>query len=216
VNDYSIIFYDLDETLYPASSGVWEAIAVRINAYMRDRLALSEAEIPEIRHGLYLEYGTTMRGLEALYGIDSQDYLQYVHDIPLHELITPDQRLRQLIASYPQRRIILTNADVPHAQRVLRVLDLEGCFEQIIDVVAVSPYCKPQPEAFLRALEIAGEPDPSRCILIDDKPKNLASARQLGFYTILVGQNGDNPDSYHRSVQTISELASVLDPLLAR
>ncbi len=214
---YSTVFFDLDETLYPSHSGVWEAIAARINTYMTQHLTMvPPAEIPALRTRLFHEYGTTLRGLKTEYQIDELDFLRYVHDVPLKDLLAPDPWLRQTLLRYPLRRIIFTNADTHHARRVLDVLGLGDCFEQIIDVLGISPYCKPQPEAFQLALERCGGLRPEECILIDDGRRNITGAREAGLYTIWVGQKGQghDPDA-HATIASIRQLPQALDPLLS-
>ena len=139
---YTTIFFDLDDTLYPASTGLWEAIKERMNLYMRDRMGFDPAEIPQIREKYYLQYGTTLRGLQANHDIDVQDFLAFVHDLPLSDYIQPNPALCETIASLGTHNLIFTNADAAHAQRVLKALGLNECFENIVDVNAVSPYCK--------------------------------------------------------------------------
>jgi FMN phosphatase YigB (HAD superfamily) len=39
------LFFDLDDTLYPASSGLWDAIRERMNVYMRKFIDLPMEEI---------------------------------------------------------------------------------------------------------------------------------------------------------------------------
>ncbi len=213
---YSTLFFDLDETLYPSKSGVWEAIAARIDAYMTRHLTtVPPAEIPALRTRLFHEYGTTLRGLKTEYRIDELDFLRYVHDVPLKDLLKPNPWLRQTLLGYPLRRIIFTNADTNHARRVLDALGLQDCFERIIDVLEVSPYCKPQPEAFQLALERCGSLQPAECILIDDGRKNIAGAREAGLYTIWVGQKGQGVDpGAHATIASILDLPQVLNPLL--
>lgn len=210
---YTTLFFDLDDTLYPSESGVWDAIGERIDRYIQERLHVPADEVVALRERLYHTYGTTLRGLVATRGIDAQDYLEYVHDVPLHQMLRPDPRLRPLLTRYPLRKVILTNADTAHARRVLAVLDLEGVFDQIIDVMAVSPYCKPMPEAYRKALDLAGEPDPARCIFVDDAAHNLKPAGELGMFTIRVG----GPIANHccdASIASLHELAPILDPLI--
>ncbi len=60
---FSTIFFDLDDTLYPSSSGLWKAIKERMNIYMRDMLHIPEDEVPALREQYYKMYGTTLRGL---------------------------------------------------------------------------------------------------------------------------------------------------------
>lgn len=213
---FTVLFCDLDDTLYPPSSGLWDAIGDRISAYMHRRLHLPEDNILALRQQYYRTYGTTLRGLQEHFGIDAGEYLTYVHDLPLRDYITPKPGLREALLNYPQRRLIFTNADRYHAHRVLEILNLSDCFEQIIDVLDTAPYCKPQPEAFEIALKIAGQVDPRQCVLLDDKVENLAVARQMGFYTVWVGGgNGLHPD-YHASVASLNDLPLALSPNLER
>lgn len=210
---HTVLFFDLDETLYPTSSGVWDAIALRIDRYLEDKLHFPRPEIPALRARLFHTYGTTLRGLKEEYHIDELDYLRYVHDIPLKDYLSPNPLLRQILLEYPLRRLIFTNADVHHACRVLDVLGLSDCFDQIIDVLDIWPYCKPQPEAFRLALQYSGNPPVNECIFIDDGPKNIVAARQMGFYTISVGAASRQAGA-HASIAAIHELPRVLDPLL--
>jgi FMN phosphatase YigB (HAD superfamily) len=53
--------------------------------------------------------------------------------------------------------------------------------------------CKPDPKAYRIALDRAGECAPERCIYLDDASRNLAPAFEMGFFTILVSQNGSDP-----------------------
>jgi putative hydrolase of the HAD superfamily len=90
----------------------------------------------------------------------------------------------------PQQRWIFTNADADHARRVISVLGLQECFAGTIDIRALDFACKPEPAAYRRALAMVGDPAPEACVLLDDSVSNLAGARQIGFSTVWVGQNG--------------------------
>lgn len=192
---FTTIFFDLDDTLYPASTGLWEAIKERMNLYMRDRMGFDPAEIAHVREKYYLQYGTTLRGLQANHVIDVQDFLAFVHDLPLADYILPNPALCEIISSLGARNLIFTNADAPHARRVLKVLGVDACFENIVDVNTVAPYCKPMPESFEIAMRTAGESDPGRCVMIDDLPRTTRAAREAGWYSILFGQDTPHPDA---------------------
>lgn len=192
---FAAVFFDLDDTLYPASTGLWLAIKERMNVYMRDRMGFDPAEIPTVREKYFREYGTTLRGLQANHQINVDDFLAFVHDLPLRDYLTPDPTLRPVIASIPARKWIFTNADASHARRVLAALELDGLFDGIVDVNAVAPYCKPMPESFRIAMESAGETDPARCAMIDDLPRTTRAAREFGMYGILYGQDAPQPDA---------------------
>ncbi len=192
---FTTIFFDLDDTLYPASTGLWQAIKERMNIYMRDRMGFDPAEIAQVREKYYLQYGTTLRGLQANHKIDVQDFLAFVHDLPLEDYIQPNPALCKVIAALGTHNLIFTNADAAHARRVLKALELDDCFENIVDVNAVAPYCKPMPESFQIAMGMAGESNPGRCVMIDDLPRTIQSARDAGWYGVLFGQERPHPNA---------------------
>jgi len=193
--NYTTIFFDLDETLYPPSSGLWDAIKERIQLYMHERLDIPWKDIPRLRRTYFEQYGTTLRGLEANYAVNQDDYLAYVHNLVLTDYIGPDQELRAVLERLPVRKFVFTNADAAHANRVLHVLQVDDCFDGIVDVHSMQPFCKPQPDAFIQALRIAGEDDPHHCALVDDLPGTTSAARALGFFSILFGPPGSSPDA---------------------
>jgi putative hydrolase of the HAD superfamily len=184
---YTTIFFDLDDTIYPADSGLWNAIRQRISTYMHERLGIPRGQVPLLRKQFFEQYGTALRGIEANYPIQRSDYLSYVHDIPLTDYIGPDPRLRAALEALPARKFIFTNADAAHAARVMQVVDVADCFDGVIDINAIEPYCKPMPESFAQALKLSGEPDPHHCVLIDDLPRTTRAARALGMFAILFG-----------------------------
>lgn len=207
---FSTLFIDLDDTVYPKDSGVWQAIRQRIDRYVAEKFHLGPEAARALRQDLFLRYGTTMRGLQAEYHLDEDEYLAYVHHVPLGEFLQPAPALAALLAEYPQRKVILTNADSAHARRVLAVLGLGACFDQIIDIKAMAPHCKPMPAAFQLALQLAGEPNPANCVLVDDAPGNVAGARAAGLYTIRVA---DAPDpAAHATIVRLADLPQVLPP----
>lgn len=192
---FTTIFFDLDDTLYPSDTGLWNAIKERMNLYMRERMKLPEDQISTIREKYYLQYGTTLRGLQVHHNVDSMDFLAFVHDLPLKEYLTPNPALRSIIASLPTRNLIFTNADSAHAHRVLTVLGLKDLFEAVVDVNAITPYCKPMPESFQIAMKLAGETDPARCVMIDDINRTTRAAHAAGIFSILYHHSYANGDA---------------------
>ena len=193
--NFTTVFFDLDDTLYPASCGLWHAIKERMNIYMRERMGFAPDDVPRLREKYFREYGTTLRGLQANHKMDVDDFLAFVHDLPLRDYLTPDPTLRSIIASLPTRNLIFTNADVSHTRRVLAALELENLFDAIVDVNQVAPYCKPMPESFKIALAAADETDPACCVMIDDIHRTTRAARDFGLFAILYGQDAPHPDA---------------------
>ena len=210
---YTTLFFDLDDTLYPCSSGLWDAIRDRMGLYMKERVGLPEAEIPAIRRHYFMTYGTTLRGLQKHHQVDTDDYLAYVHDLPLEQYIQPNPALHDLLDSLPQRRFIFTNADANHARRVMQVVGVADCFDGIIDVRAIQFACKPELLAYQRALAIAGAPLPRECVLLDDSPVNLAPAHQMGFTTVMLNPDSAADPAASYSIPSLLELPQVLPAL---
>jgi pyrimidine 5'-nucleotidase len=192
---FTTIFFDLDNTLYPASTGLWQVLKERMNSYMRDRVGISEQAIPALRERYFREYGTTLRGLQANHPVDAQDFLAYVHDVPLENYLQPDPVQRAVLVSLPTRNIIFTNSDLAHTRRVLDRLQIAECFADVLDVNRMDPYCKPDPAAFALAMSIAGEPDPRKCVMIDDLPHTTRAARELGLFAVLYGMDARSADA---------------------
>lgn len=208
------LLFDLDDTLYASQNGLWSAIRDRMGDYMVERLGFPPDEVPAIRHKYYTTYGTTLRGLQIHHQVDVDEYLAYVHDLPLRDFIQPDPALRTLLLSLPQPRWIFTNADANHARRVMDVLGVADCFMGIIDLRALDFVCKPNPEAYRRAMALAGVSDPCQCVMFDDAPHNLKPATELGVYTVLVGSAEPNP-ACRLSVTSLHELPQALPQLWA-
>lgn len=192
---FTTLFFDLDDTLYPSSTGLWHAIKDRMNLYMLERLGIPEKDVPLLREQYFKMYGTTLRGLQERHNVDKDDYLAFVHDLPLKDYLTPNPILRDVIASLPTRNLIFTNADVLHARRVLAALELDDLFDTIVDVNAVEPYCKPMPESFAIAMDLADEPDPRKCVMIDDLPRTTRAALNVGMASLLYGCNEPTEDA---------------------
>lgn len=192
---FSTLFFDLDDTLYEHSTGLWEAIRQRMERYMIDGLHFLPEEVHSFRQKYFETHGTTLRGLMINHPdrVDALEFLKHVHDLPVHEYLSPKPALRDILLSLPGKRWVFTNSDAAHAGRVLAALGLEDCFNGIIDIVALKFICKPLPEAYQQALALAGESDPQRCIFFDDSIRNLAPAYQFGFYTVQVGSLNPHP-----------------------
>lgn len=189
---YDTFFFDLDGTLYPNDNGLWEVIGSRMNLYMVEQIGIPEENVSNLRKDYYRKYGTTLRGLQIHHQVNADEYLTFVHDLPLEEYLHPQPVLRELLQGLPQNRWIFTNADSNHASRVLSILGLFDCFTGIIDIRKIDFVCKPNPDAYYKAIEIAGNPTEKNCIMIDDSERNLVTANEIGLATILINDSGNS------------------------
>jgi len=174
--------FDLDNTLYPASSDLFAQVDARMTGYVQGLFGLSAAEARNLQKTYYREHGTTLNGLMQLHGVDPENYLAYVHDIDL-TVLTPDPRLGPAIARLPGRRFVFTNGCRDHACRVLERLALESLFDDIWDIRTIDYRPKPDTQSYRRVLadnQIA----PSRAAMFEDAARNLVPAHELGLTTV--------------------------------
>ena len=200
--------FDLDETLYPRALGVLPRIDRRIEEYIRTRLGVADDRVDAIRHGFWTEHGTTLRGLMIHHRVDPDDYLAYVHDVELDDVLREDRELGRLLERLPGRKVVYTNASRGHADRVLGKLGIAAAFESIVSIETTGYVPKPDPAAYrtvLGALACAA----GECVLIDDARRNLLPARALGMRTVWVSESEEADDVDH-VIPTVHRLESVL------
>lgn len=204
------ILFDLDETLYPPEAGVMRQIGERITLYVQARLSLATDEALAVRRRYFQEYGTTMRGLQINYGIDPDEYLAYVHQIPLEQYLHPNERLDKVLQNIPQEKIIFTNASREHAERVLALLGIRRHFSRIVDIRDVGYESKPQPDAYERICRILGV-RAEECLIVEDNLRNLLPAKALGMTTVLVRNGHTEPeDGVDWVIEQIEEIGTVV------
>jgi putative hydrolase of the HAD superfamily len=205
---FHTIFFDLDNTLYPADSGLWDAIGLRIESYLHEIMKMDGEEISKFRKSCLEKYGSTYQGLKKLYQIDDEAYMNYVHQVNLSDYLIKEKKLVQLLQSLPQRKLVFTNSDANHASRVLKHLEIDEFFDFIIDVNKLEPYVKPQQECYRKAFELAGYSSADGCVFIDDFLVNVQGAEEAGFFGVLV--NHDPALNFHHQIADIYELPEVL------
>jgi putative hydrolase of the HAD superfamily len=199
------LLFDLDDTLYPHDSGIWEMVRKRIDQFLLEEMQFPAEEVNTVRSRFFHQYGTTLRGLQIEHEVDMDHYLCYVHDIPLDAVLSADPELDQMLHALPQRKVIFTNAYVGHARRVLSTLCIQSHFDTIIDIYTLYPHCKPQVEAFHKALAAIQEV-PRDCLLIDDKPDNLATAQSLGMATVSIGIHHHDGSPHIADIKALASL----------
>lgn len=190
------ILFDVDNTLYPRECGLFPLIEDKIKEYLRLKLGLTQGEATALRRRYLLEYGFTLIGLMNHHRIDPQDYLDFVHEVDLEGVIGEDEVLVHILARIPLAKIIFTNGTQRHARRVLQSLGIEPFFPYIFDIAFVNYIPKPHPSSFKKVLGYMGVAG-RECIMVDDHPPTLMTARELGMTTIHVGKGRMAEADYH-------------------
>jgi putative hydrolase of the HAD superfamily len=205
--------FDLDNTLYPPESGLFDQVDARINEFLSAHLGLGRSAADALRRRYHDEYGITLVGLMREHGTDPHHYLEFVHRLPVADVLGPDAALRSLIGGLPGRRSIFTNGSRRHALAVLSALGLDGLFEEIFDIVSLGFRPKPDPATYRAVLERLGA-EPGKTVLFDDLPRNLGPAKALGLRTVLVGSAEPSPDADF-AIKSLADLPQILPQLLA-
>ena len=176
--------FDLDNTLYPTSCGLFTQVQQRMNEYICTRLAVTPDEAALLRARYFREHGTTMNGLMLVNRIDPHEFLNFVHDID-HSVVPPNPELVVALSGLAGRKLVYTNGSVRHAENLLAHLGIAHLFEDIFDIVASEFAPKPAMAPF-RAFVGRFGVEPRRALMVEDMAINLAPAAELGMTTAWV------------------------------
>ncbi len=176
--------FDLDNTLYPASSNLFAQIDERMRSYIADFLGLELDEAERLQKRYFRQYGTTLRGLMNRHGMDPRPFLDHVHAVDLSP-VPPDPALEAALARLRGRKLIFTNATADHAENIMARLGVGHHFEAIFDIVAAGYLPKPEPKVY-RTLVKRHRLDPPKTVMIEDISRNLEPAAALGMTTVWV------------------------------
>ena len=182
-------------------------VDIRINRYLEERVGIVAAEVDAVRRRYWAEFGTTLSGLIAHHAIDPDDYLRFIHDIEIDDVLARDEALLAVLSALPGRKAVFTNSSRYHAGRVLERLGVAGAFEAVVALEDLEYVAKPAAGAFERALARVGA-QAEISTLIDDNVRNVAAAKKLGLRTVWVGEG--STDGADHVVATVADLARIL------
>jgi putative hydrolase of the HAD superfamily len=180
--------FDLDNTLYPHHSNLFDQIDEKMTAYLSKLLQLGKEEARAVQKNYYRTYGTTLRGLMVEKGITPDDFLDFVHDID-HSVLEPDPKLDAIIAALPGHKYVFTNGTRKHAEAVLERLGVSTPFRHVFDIVSADLVPKPNGETYDKFLQLTGI-DPTRAAMFEDLSRNLKVPYELGMLTTLIVPRG--------------------------
>jgi putative hydrolase of the HAD superfamily len=203
--------FDLDNTLYPHACGLGREVDAQMSEVVAELTGLAPAEADALRERYLEDHGLTLRGLMLHHGVDPVAFNARFHDLSLERLVA-DPALAGAIGRLPGRRLIFTNADDVHAERVTARLGLAGLFDGVFHIASADFVPKPHAACFARLIEVHAI-RPAATAFFDDRAVNLEPAAALGMTTVLVGAGAEaNTDAYvrHRAPHLAQFLAAVL------
>lgn len=182
-----IVWLDIDNTLYTSNARISELMTEKIHSYFVNDLGLDEDEAATLHRGYYTKYGLALRGLIRHHGVDGLDFDEKCdQSLPLEDLLKNDPATRKLLEDIDRSKTrvwALTNAYSTHASRVLRILNVHDLIDGTVYCDYASPefVCKPEPEYYQQALQVAQVTDPTKCLFVDDNLQNVQAAKKLGW-----------------------------------
>ena len=206
--------FDLDNCLYPASTGLFTLIDERMTAYIGRLLACDPAEAKRVQKRHFHEHGTTLAGLMRDHAVDPHHFLDDVHAIPL-DRVARDERLEQAMARLPGRKIVFTNGDAPYARRVLGAIGIGAQVDELHDIHASELRPKPDLHGYRLLLDRFGI-DPAAAAMVEDMAQNLRPAKQLGLTTVWVDNGSERGNHGHDDAFidiTIGDVGEWLDEI---
>ncbi len=198
-----LMLIDVDDTLYPKGTGPFRVVSERINDYVMEWCRLGPADTRVLRDGYVRKYGSTLGGLMEHYGVDPDHYLKKVHDVPVEDLLTHDERLRESLRSVQGEMVAFSNGSVHYVRRVLDALGVRDLFSDLFTIEFMDFIPKPRSYPYRKAMELYSR-SPDDCILVDDRLPNVRTAIELGMETIIVA--ADSPVEGARMIPDIYSL----------
>ena len=189
---YSHLLFDMDNTLYPASSAMDKGITRRMLECVADFFNCDMQKAAQLREERIIHYSTTLEWLRNEGMTDIEGFLVHVHPDDEADELMPQPGLREFLLTLDYPKSILTNAPHEHADRVLGKLGIADLFDAVTDIRDANFNGKPYPDAYKAALDKAGT-SIDNTLFLDDMQKYTDGWAALGGTAILIGTPNGKP-----------------------
>ena len=189
---FSHLLFDMDNTLYPASSTMAKGITRRMLECVADFFNCDMEKAAQLRAERIIHYSTTLEWLRCEGMSDVEGFLAHVHPDDEADELMPQPGLREFLLTLDYPKSILTNAPHEHADRVLGKLGIADLFDAVTDIRDANFNGKPYPDAYKAALNKVGA-DIDNTLFLDDMQKYTDGWAALGGTAILIGTPNGKP-----------------------
>ncbi len=182
LSDVETWIFDLDNTLYHVSPEMHGEVDELLGSFVSEFLDVDRTEARRIQKAYFHEYGMTLCGLIENHDLDPEDYFRHMLQADL-STIGPNPALVETIAALDGRKVVYSNAPSAHVKQVLEQIGLAPHVDAVHDIEAAGFTPKPARAAYVelcRRYAIA----PERAVMIDDIPRNLEPAAEIGMTTV--------------------------------
>lgn len=189
---YTHLLFDMDNTLYPASSAMDKGITRRMLECVAEFFHCSMDQAIALRAERIVHYSTTLEWLRSEGLTDIEGFLAHVHPSNEAEELPPQPGLRDFLISLNMPMSILTNAPHEHADTVLGKLGIADLFEAVTDIRDAGFNGKPYPDSYMAALKKVGATI-ENTLFLDDMQKYTDGWVALGGTAVLIGSPNGKP-----------------------
>ncbi len=205
------ILFDVDNTIYPASSGIGLEMIRRMNIFVSGLLNVSVTEAAEMRRDRDPSlYDSTLSWLMKKYRFtDTESFFSAIHPFDFENYFPKNPLLSEMMENLPIPCSILTNSSAEHAINVTDYLEITPYFENIFDLKFNNFNGKPDKYAFQNVLDFIGK-TAENVLFIDDIPRSLESFKNMGGNVLLVDERSEFSGSDLPSVEKITDLTLYL------
>ncbi|MFZ5555204.1 MAG: pyrimidine 5'-nucleotidase [Pseudomonadota bacterium] len=204
---------DLDNTLHNASPRIFPHISRSMTEYLQTHLGLGAEDAAALRVTYWRRYGATLLGLMRHHGTDPHHFLWHTHQFPeLERMLTRIPHLHGVLRRLPGRKIVFSNSPLHYARAVVRLLRIDGLLDGVFSIEHTRFRPKPDVAGFRRLLQRYGL-RPAQCIMVEDSPENLLTAKRLGMRTVWIAPSGRVPAYVDVRIGSLRELRRQLERL---
>jgi putative hydrolase of the HAD superfamily len=182
--------FDLDNTLYPADSGIFQQVHVLMGKFISKHLNIDIKKAKEIQRKYYKQHGTTLRGLMDNHEVDPDTFLKEVHELD-YSIVHLNYELKKSLKNLNGKKFVFTNANKKHANIILGKLQIADLFEGVFDIKMANYIPKPEIEPYKKLIETYNI-NPQKSVMFDDIAKNLVPASKVGFTTVWINVGHEN------------------------
>lgn len=186
------IIFDLDNTLYPASSAMDKGISLRMLECIAEFFHCDIEQAAALKKENITHHSTTLEWLRSEGFTDIEGFMAHVHPDGEADELQPQPGLRNFLLSLPHPKSILTNGPKEHADRVMEKLEIADLFEHVTDIRDANFIGKPYAQSYKAALAKAGTTI-EETLFLDDMQKYTDGWVALGGTAILIGDQNGRP-----------------------
>jgi putative hydrolase of the HAD superfamily len=209
ITEAVVWLFDYDLTLYAPGEGEEESKVLplldkRITAYMCQYLNMSAQEADKWRHQWWVDYGTTLRGLQIHHQVDPHHYFDYIH--AGEELIYPpySPAKKKLFEELPGKKYVFTNGRRDWAQKGLESMGIDSYFLDVFDLEYAEWEGKPDQKIYQKIHDNLAQE--GKIIFLEDNLENLAPAQKWNWELVWVSEKTEKPEWIDCQISSILEL----------